>query len=344
MPIATPDQYREMLDKARNEGFAFPAINVTSSTTLNAALDGFAQAESDGIIQISTGGAEFLSGLRLKDMPAGAAALAEFAHIVADHYPMAIALHTDHCQPNKVDSYIRPLIEVSRRRRQEGAGPLFQSHMLDASEMPLEENLALASDLLNECAGADIILELEIGIVGGIEDAMDNQDIDRDKLYTSPADMLRTTEVLGTFDRGRYLLAAVFGNVHGVYKPGAVQLRPSILDDGQQAVEETFGGEARHYLVFHGGSGSSLDEIRETIGYGVVKMNIDTDTQYAYSRPIAGHMFSNYDGVLKVDGDVGNKKVYDPRSYMKSAEAGMAERVVRACQDLGSAGRRLGSG
>ncbi len=341
MPIATPDEYRQMLETAHSEGFAFPAINVTSSTTLNAALEGFAEAESDGIVQVSTGGAEFLSGQRLKDMPTGAAALAEFAHVVASKYPVRIALHTDHCQPDKVDSYIRPLVAMSGQRVREGGRPLFQSHMLDASELPLEENLTLASDLLGACSELGIVLELEIGIVGGVEDAMDREGIDRDKLYTSPEDMVRTTEVLGTFDQGLYLLAAVFGNVHGVYKPGAVQLRPTILRDGQAAVEEKFGATARHYLVFHGGSGSSSEEIQETLGYGVVKMNIDTDTQYAYTRPLAGHMFENYSGVLKVDGDVGDKKTYDPRTYMKRAEQGMTQRVVAACQELGSAGQKL---
>lgn len=330
-----------MLDTARQGGFAFPAINVTSSTTLNAALAGFAEAESDGIIQISTGGAEFLSGQSVKDMPTGAAALAEFAHVVAEKYPMKIALHTDHCQPDKVDSYIRPLIGMSRDRVSGGAGPLFQSHMLDASELPLEDNLKLAAELLRECSEVGILLELEIGIVGGVEDAIDNEDVDRDKLYTSPEDMVRTSEVLGTSEKGRYLLAAVFGNVHGVYKPGAVELRPTILRDGQQAVADRFGEDSRHYLVFHGGSGSSIEEIHETLGYGVVKMNIDTDTQYAYTRPIAGHMMENYDGVLKIDGDVGNKKTYDPRTYMKKAETSMSSRVVEACEQLKSSGRRL---
>jgi fructose-bisphosphate aldolase class II len=274
-------------------------------------------------------------------MPLGARALAEFAHVVAERYPVNIALHTDHCQPDKVDAYIRPLLGVSRERRKEGRGPLFQSHMLDASALPLEENLALASDLLDECAAVDVILELEIGIVGGVEDAIDHEGIDRSKLYTSPADMLRTAEVLGTGERGRYLLAAVFGNVHGVYKPGSVELKPSILRDGQRAMVEAHGEAGRHYLVFHGGSGSSLEEIHETLGYGVVKMNIDTDTQYAFTRPIAGHMFTNYSGVLKVDGEVGDKKVYDPRSYMKLAETGMSERVIDACRDLKSTGRTL---
>ena len=343
MPIATPDQYREMIDAARNGTYAYPAINVTSSESLNAALKGFAEAESDGIVQVSTGGAEFLSGLAVKNMPAGAEALSEFAHVVAARYPVNIALHTDHCQPDKVDTYIRPLIEMSRKRKAAGRGPVFQSHMLDASNLPLDENLALASQLLDECAAADVILELEIGIVGGVEDAMDHEDIDRAKLYTSPEDMVAVAEKLGVNgERGRYLLAAVFGNVHGVYKPGSVQLRPTILRDGQAAMEEAYGKEGRHDLVFHGGSGSSLGEIHETLGYGVVKMNIDTDTQYALTRPIADHMFTNYSGVLKVDGEVGDKKTYDPRSYMKKAEQSMSERVVRACEELKSAGKTLG--
>lgn len=342
MPIATPDKYRAMLDAARAGSYALPAINTTSSSTILAALEGFSEAESDGIIQFSYGAGEFASGQSNKDMALGARALAEFAQVVADQYPANIALHTDHCPASRVDGFIRPLLEVSRERVEAGDGPLFQSHMLDASDLPMEENLALASELLEKCSALDIVLELEIGIVGGVEDATDHSDIDRSKLYTSPGDMVRVSEVLGTFDKGRYLLAAVFGNVHGVYKPGSVKLDPKILRDGQEAVAERFGDGARHYLVFHGGSGSTLEEIHETLGYGVVKMNIDTDCQYAYTRPIVDHMFSNYSGVLKVDGEVGDKKVYDPRSYMKKAETGMAARVVEACEMLESAGNAVG--
>jgi fructose-bisphosphate aldolase class II len=341
MPIASPDKYRAMLDAAREGRFAFPAINVTSTESINAALRGFAEAESDGIIQISTGGGEFLSGTMLKDMALGAQGLAEFANVVAGRYPVNFALHTDHCQPDKVDAYVRRLLEVSSQRRAQGAPPLFQSHMLDASVLPLEENLDLAAKLLEECEALDIVLELEIGIVGGVEDTMDHEDIDLAKLYTSPGDMVRTAEVLGTGEGGRYLLAAVFGNVHGVYKPGKVRLRPEILRDGQEAMAAKFGEEGRHYLVFHGGSGSSLDEISQTLDYGVVKMNIDTDTQYAFTRPIVDHMFTQYAGVLKVDNEVGNKSAYDPRSYMKKAEQGMAARVVQACEDLRSAGNSI---
>jgi fructose-bisphosphate aldolase class II len=331
-----------MLDSARAGGWALPAINVTSSTTMVAAFEGFSEAESDGIVQVSHGGAEFASGQSNKSMKVGAVALAEFAHAVADQYPINIALHTDHCTPDRVDGFIRPLLEVSRDTLANRGGPLFQSHMLDASVLPMEENLALAAELLEECASLDIVLELEIGIVGGVEDATDNTGVDRSKMYTSPEDMVRVSEVLGTFDKGIYLLAAVFGNVHGAYKPGAVQLDPTILRDGQQAVEERFGADSRHYLVFHGGSGSSLDEIHETLGYGVVKMNVDTDCQYAYTRPIVDHMFTNYSGVLKVDGEVGDKKTYDPRTYMRKAESGMTARVVEACVQLRSDGRTTG--
>jgi fructose-bisphosphate aldolase class II len=341
VPIATPDKYREMLDAARGGHYALPAINTTSSSTILAALEGFTAAESDGIIQFSYGSGEFASGQSNKDMALGARALAEFASVVAEQYPVNIALHTDHCPPDRVDGFIRPLLKASEQRVAGGDGPLFQSHMLDASNLPMEENLALADELLEKCSELDIVLELEIGIVGGVEDASDHSDVDRSKLYTSPEDMVRVSEVLGTFDRGRYLLAAVFGNVHGVYKPGSVKLDPTILRDGQTAVAERFGEEARHYLVFHGGSGSTLEEVHETLGYGVIKMNVDTDCQYAYTRPIVDHMFSNYDGVLKVDGEVGDKKVYDPRSYMRAGETGMSQRVMEACEMLKSDGNSI---
>ena len=339
MPIATPEVYAQMLDHARAGGFAYPAINVTSSETLNAALRGFAEAGSDGIVQISTGGAEFLSGQAVKDMVTGAVALAEFAHVVAARYPVHIALHTDHCPKNKLDGYMRPLVALSQERVDAGREPLFQSHMWDGSAVELEENLSIAEGLLAACAKARIVMELEIGVVGGEEDGVVGEM--NEKLYTTPGDALRTAEVLGTGEKGRYILAATFGNVHGVYKPGNVRLRPTILRDIQQAVGARVGADKPFDLVFHGGSGSALSEIREALSYGVVKMNVDTDTQYAFTRPVAGHMFTNYDGVLKVDGDVGNKKTYDPRSYLKAAETGMAKRVVTACEDLMSAGRSL---
>ena len=336
MPIATPEIYAEMLDRAKQGGFAYPAINVTSSETVNAALRGFADAGSDGIIQVSTGGAEFGSGTKVKDMVTGAVALAEFAHVVAEKYSIHVALHTDHCQKEKLDGYVRPLIAVSQERVNRGENPLFQSHMWDGSAIPLEENLQIAAELLGKAAAAKIILELEIGVVGGEEDGVVGEM--NEKLYTTPGDALRTADVLGTGDKGRYMLAATFGNVHGVYKPGNVKLRPEVLKEIQDAVGGKVGKERPFDLVFHGGSGSELDEIREAVSYGVVKMNVDTDAQYAFTREIAGHMFVNYDGVLKIDGEVGSKKAYDPRSYLKLAETGMAVRVQRACEDLLSAG------
>jgi fructose-bisphosphate aldolase, class II len=339
MPIATPEVYAQMLDRAKEQGFAYPAINVSSSQTLNAAIRGFAEAGSDGIVQISTGGAEYLSGQGVKDMVTGAVALAHFARVVAARYPVQIALHTDHCPKDKLDGYMRPLVQISAERVARGEEPLFQSHMWDGSAVPLAENLEIASGLLEQCAKARVIMEMEIGVVGGEEDGVVGEI--NEKLYSTPEDALATAEALGLGERGRYILAATFGNVHGVYKPGHVKLRPIVLKEIQDAVGQKYGKEKPFDLVFHGGSGSALEEIREAIGYGVVKMNVDTDTQYAFTRPIADHMFKNYDGVLKVDGEVGVKKVYDPRSWGKAAEASMAARVVLACDDLRSTGTTL---
>ncbi|EID54463.1 class II fructose-bisphosphate aldolase [Saccharomonospora xinjiangensis] len=342
MPIATPEVYAEMLDRAKANEFAYPAINVTSSETLNAALRGFAEAESDGIIQFSTGGAEFASGQKVKDMVTGARALAEFTHVVADKYPVNVALHTDHCPKDKLDGFVNPLIEISKERVERGENPLFQSHMWDGSAIDLDENLKIAAELLERAAEAKIILEVEIGVVGGEEDGVSNEI--NEKLYTAEGDFLKTVDALGAGEKGRYLLAATFGNVHGAYKPGAVKLRPDVLRRGQAVAAEKLGlaeGSKPFELVFHGGSGSLLEEIHEAVSYGVVKMNVDTDTQYAFTRPVAAHMFTNYDGVLKVDGEVGNKKTYDPRSYLKKAEESMAARVAQAAEHLKSAGRKL---
>jgi len=341
VPIATPEVYAEMIARAKENSFAFPAINCTSSETINAAIKGFADAGSDGIIQFSTGGAEFGSGLGVKDMVTGAVALAEFAHVVAEKYDVTIALHTDHCPKDKLDGFVRPLIAISQERVNNGQNPLFQSHMWDGSAIPIDENLEIAQDLLAAAKAAKIILEIEIGVVGGEEDGVENAI--NDKLYTTVEDFEKTVDALGA-DKGQYLLAATFGNVHGVYKPGNVKLKPSVLAEGQAAASKKLGlpeGSKPFDLVFHGGSGSLKSEIDEALSYGVVKMNVDTDTQYAFTRPIAGHMFTNYDGVLKIDGEVGNKKTYDPRSYLKKAEASMTQRVIEACNDLRSAGRSV---
>ncbi len=339
MPIASPEVYAEMLDRAKAGAFAYPAINVSSSQTLNAALQGFAEAGSDGIIQVSTGGAEYLSGPTIKDMVTGSVAFAAFAAEVAKKYPVNVALHTDHCPKDKLDKFVRPLLALSAERVKAGQEPLFQSHMWDGSAVPLTENLEIAEELLALAKAAKVILEIEVGVVGGEEDGIVGA-ID-EKLYTTVEDGLATVAALGLGEKGRYMAALTFGNVHGVYKPGNVKLRPEILKEIQDAVGAKYGKDKPLDLVFHGGSGSLLSEIRAALDYGTVKMNVDTDTQYAFTRPVASHMFSNYDGVLKVDGEVGNKKAYDPRSWGKAAEAGMAKRVVQACEDLRSAGTSL---
>ncbi|MFE0514277.1 class II fructose-bisphosphate aldolase [Streptomyces sp. NPDC058964] len=339
MPIATPEVYNEMLDRAKAGKFAYPAINVTSSQTLHAALRGFAEAESDGIVQISTGGAEFLGGQYSKDMVTGSVALAEFAHIVAEKYPVNIALHTDHCPKDKLDGYVRPLLMISEERVKAGQNPLFQSHMWDGSAETLADNLAIAQELLEQARRANIILEVEITPTGGEEDGVSHEI--NDSLYTTVEDAIRTAEALGLGEKGRYLLAASFGNVHGVYKPGNVVLRPELLKELSDGVAAKFGKQSPFDFVFHGGSGSTEQEILTALENGVVKMNLDTDTQYAFTRPVADHMFRNYDGVLKVDGEVGDKKTYDPRTWGKLAEASMAARVVEATQNLRSAGNKI---
>ncbi|MDK8824243.1 class II fructose-bisphosphate aldolase [Corynebacterium coyleae] len=342
MPIATPEVYNQMLDSAKKGGYAFPAINCTSSETINAAIKGFAEAESDGIIQFSIGGAEFASGQAVKNKVTGAKALAAFAHEVAKHYDVNIALHTDHCQKEVLDDYVRPLIAYSQERVNAGELPLFQSHMWDGSAVPIDENLEIAQELLAKAHAANIILEVEIGVVGGEEDGVEAKA--GANLYTSEEDFAKTVDALGTGENGRYLLAATFGNVHGVYKPGNVKLRPEVLDMGQKVAEKKLGlaeGTNPFDFVFHGGSGSEKEKIEESLRYGVIKMNVDTDTQYAFTRPVVSHMFENYDGVLKIDGEVGNKKMYDPRSYLKKAENAMAARVIEACQDLHSVGKSV---
>lgn len=339
MPVATPKQYEAMLDAAQKGNYAYPAVNVTSLTTINAALKAFSDANSDGIIQVSTGGGQFASGLNVADAAFGAIVLAEATHTLAQKYDVLIALHTDHCHPEKVDGFLKPLLEASRERIATGKGPLFQSHMFDGSVVDLKENLKLSKELLKECAELNIILEVEAGCVGGEEDGHDTSGLPIEKLYTTPEDMVEVYEALHPI--GRFIFAATFGNVHGAYKPGAVKLEPTILRDGQKAVTDKHGEDAFMELVFHGGSGSDLSDIRETLDYGVIKMNIDTDTQYAFTRPIVSHIGENIEGVLKIDGEVGNKKTYDPRSYLKKAEKSMAARMQQACEDLCSNGKSI---
>ncbi|KGM10041.1 class II fructose-bisphosphate aldolase [Cellulomonas bogoriensis] len=339
MAIATPEVYNEMIDRAKAGKFAYPAVNVTSSQSLTAALQGFAEAESDGIIQVSVGGAEYASGATIKDRIAGSRAMAAYAAEVAAGYPVTVALHTDHCTKKNLDSWVRPLLALEAEQVKAGKNPLFQSHMFDGSDIPLEENLVIAAELLELSQAARTILEIEVGVVGGEEDGHEAEI--NDKLYTTVEDGLATVEALGTGEKGRYLTALTFGNVHGVYKPGAVKLRPELLKEIQDAVGAKVGKANPFDLVFHGGSGSTAAEIAEAVDNGVIKMNIDTDTQYAFTRPVVEHMFRNYDGVLKIDGEVGNKKAYDPRAWGKLAEAGMAKRIAEACEQLRSAGNKM---
>jgi fructose-bisphosphate aldolase class II len=339
MPVATPAQYRAMLDAAQKGGYAYPAINVTSLPTINGALKAFAESKSDGIIQVSTGGGEFASGTSVKDMALGAIILAEAVHLLAERYDILVALHTDHCHPKNVEKFLKPLLAATKARRDAGKGNLFNSHMFDGSELPLEDNMRISKELLEQCAALDIILEIEAGVVGGEEDGHDTSGVSNDKLYTTPEDMVTVYETLNGV--GRFMFAATFGNVHGSYKPGAVKLKPTILRDGQAAVTAKYGEVAEMDLVFHGGSGTPLEEIRETLGYGVIKMNIDTDTQYAFTRPIVDHMMKNYSGVLKIDGEIGDKKAYDPRGYLKKGEQGLCDRMKEACADLLSTGKTI---
>jgi fructose-bisphosphate aldolase class II len=342
MPIATPEVYAAMLDRAKAGSFAYPAINVSSSQTLIGAIRGFAEAESDGIIQFSWGGAEYASGSTVKNMVDGAVALAEFAHVVAKNYNVNIGLHTDHCPKEKLDGFMRPLLEIGAQRVRDGKQPLFNSHMWDGSAVDMPENMKVARELLDKSVAANTVLEIEIGVVGGEEDGVEAKH--DAKLYSTPEDALLTIETLGHDAKARYMVAATFGNVHGVYKPGNVVLQPKILKTLQDAVAAKLGlpaGSKPMDLVFHGGSGSLLSEIRESLDYGVIKMNIDTDTQYAFTRPVADYMLKNYDGVLKIDGEVGVKKIYDPRAWGKAAEAGIAARIGEACEDLRSTGTSL---
>lgn len=339
MAIATPEVYNEMIDRAKEQGFAYPAINVTSSQTLTAALQGFAEAESDGIIQVSVGGAEYWSGSTRKDRVAGSLAMAAYAKEVAKNYDVTIALHTDHCAKENIDSWVRPLLEIEAEQVKNGQLPSFQSHMWDGSAVELEENLEIAKELLELSQKANTLLEIEIGVVGGEEDGVVGEI--NDKLYTTVEDGMATIEALGLGEHGRYLTALTFGNVHGIYKPGFVKLRPELLGEIQAAVGEKYGKDKPFDLVFHGGSGSSEEEIATAVKHGTIKMNIDTDTQYAFTRPVADWMFKNYDGVIRADGDIGNKKKYDPRAWGKVAEKAMADRIVEACQQLGSVGTRI---
>ena len=338
MPVATPEQYAEMLDRAKAGSFAYPAINVSSSQTINSVLQGLTEAGSDGILQVTTGGADYFAGHTVKARATGALAFAKYVTEVAKNYPITVVLHTDHCPKDALPGFVIPLLEASEEEVKAGRNPIFQSHMWDGSAVPLDENIDIAAELLPRLKNINAILEIEVGVVGGEEDGVAHEG-SNEALYTTVADVTKAVERLGLGENGRYISALTFGNVHGVYKPGGVKLRPELLGEIQEGIAAKFGtGPKPLDLVFHGGSGSTDEEIALAVSNGVVKMNIDTDTQYAFTRSIAGYMFSNYEGVLKIDGEVGNKKQYDPRAWGKAAEEAMAVRIVEACQALRSAG------
>ena len=338
IPIPSYDQYCQILDAALEGGYALPAINVTSTSTANAALKAFQELRSDGIIQVSVGGGKFASGV-VGDSAWGAISLAQHVHLMAEKYDVFVALHTDHCHVEHLESFMLPLIQESEKRTKRGESPLFNSHMFDGSPLPLKENLKKSLELHKRCYETGIVLEIETGIVGGEEDGINNEGAPAEKLYTTPEDMVEVAQTLRPV--GKFMYAATFGNVHGVYKPGNVKLRPDILQEGQKAVVAELGEMARHWLVFHGGSGSELSEIHETLDHGVVKMNVDTDTQYSYTRACANHMFVHYEQILKIEGEVGSKKHYDPRAWMKQAETSMSKRICQAIVDLKSEGKTL---
>ena len=338
MPIATPEQYAEMLDRAKTGGFAYPAINVSSSQTINAVLQGLTEAGSDGIIQVTTGGADYFAGHSVKNRASGALAFAAFVHEAAKNYPITVALHTDHCPKDALGSFVLPLIEASEERVRAGGNPIFQSHMWDGSAVPLGENLEIARELLPRMKAINSILEVEIGVVGGEEDGVAHEI--NEHLYTTLEDAVAMVDALGLGEQGRYMAALTFGNVHGVYKPGNVKLRPELLGEIQAGIQAKYGTGVKPLdLVFHGGSGSSDEEIATAVANGAIKMNVDTDTQYAFSRSVADSVLRDYDGFLKIDGEVGNKKVYDPRAWGKKAESAMAVRVAESARQLGSAGQ-----
>lgn len=326
-----------MLDAAQRGGYAYPAVNIATVTSIHGALRGFAEAGSDGILQILPSSAAFASGTAVNDAAEGAMMLAEAAHRLAKHYGVLVALHTDHCPPAMVQSFLHPLIKETAARRVTGLSNLFHSHMFDGSALPMQENLAEARTLLKRCADLDIILEMEIGVVGGEDETTGKHKSSDPALYTKPEDMLAVYETLN--EHGRFLLATAFGNQHGGIVPGTLTLRPEILGAGQALLKKAYG--RRFDLVFHGGSGTPMEMVRECIRHGVVKVNMDSDTQYAFSRPIAEHMLKNFDAVLKVDGGIGEKRGYDPRVWLVKGEQGICDRVQQACADFMCAGKSL---
>ena len=341
--VATGDQVQEIFNYAKEKGFALPAVNVTGSNTINGVLETAAELNAPVIIQFSNGGAQFNAGKGLSNENQnaaiqGAIAGAKHVHQLAKAYGVPVILHTDHCA-KKLLPWIDGLLTASEEHFEATGAPLFSSHMIDLSEEPLEENIAICKEYLARMSKMDMTLEIELGITGGEEDGVDNSDVDASKLYTQPEEVAYAYEELSKVSP-RFTIAAAFGNVHGVYKPGNVKLTPKILKNSQEYITEKYGVEENHIdFVFHGGSGSTLEEIRESIVYGVIKMNIDTDLQYGFLTGVRDFIQDKKDYLQSQIGnpegeDQPNKKYYDPRVWLREGEKTFVARLKQAFEDL----------
>lgn len=346
--VVSGEDYKTLLKACKDGKYALPAVNVVNSNTVNAVLEAAAKNKSDVIIQASNGGAQFYAGKGFPDgdegKVLGAVALAKHVHLLAEHYGVCVVLHTDHAN-KKLVPWVEKLLDHGEAFYKETGKPLYTSHMLDLSEETIEENISESARILKRMVPLDMSIEIELGVTGGEEDGVGSDEIDNDKLYTQPEDVLYAHNILSPI--GHYSLAASFGNVHGVYKPGNVQLRPQILKNSQALVKERYQtGDNPLDLVFHGGSGSEKSKIAEALEYGVFKMNIDTDTQFAQSKAVGAYVEANARAFkYQIDPDDGTpyKKQYDPRMWLREAEVSMVKRLDEAFADLQSAGKSIAS-
>jgi fructose-bisphosphate aldolase class II len=347
--VVTGQDYRTLVDAAKAGGYAFPAVNVTGTNTVNAVLEAAAKAKSDVVVQLSNGGAQFYAGQGMKDSfqakVLGAVSAAKHVHLLAEHYGVCAVIHTDHANKALIP-WVEAMLDHGEAFYEQTGKPLFSSHMLDLSADPMEFNLSECARILERMSKIDMSLEIELGVTGGEEDGVGHDiddSADNSHLYTQPEDVLQAYELLSPI--GHFSVAASFGNVHGVYKPGNVQLRPEILKNSQTLIEERHGTGAKPLnLVFHGGSGSEKDKIAAAVSYGVFKMNIDTDTQFAFSEAV-GKYVEDYPKAFRyqLDPEDGTpfKKHYDPRKWLRAGELGLITRLQEAFEDLGSLGKSI---